>query len=393
MDQSARTGFIRKFINDSFTSEEHEQFVSWVQQAGKTELEEAWELFSEMEEANSEHEAPPLAFRETLERRLDQVDKPARIKRIRWYAAASVLVVMSGMAVFYFLDRKESATKPVPQVLVQTDLPPGGNKAMLTLSGGKTISLDDIPEGKLAMENGVSIQKDADGQLLYSVTGAAAKTEEIVYNTITTPNGGQYQVSLPDGSMVWLNAASSLSFPVNFTGKQRKVSVTGEAYFEIKKNRNKPFIVQAGRQEVEVLGTEFNVNSYQPESISTSLVAGAVKVINTSSRQQVILQPGKQAVLNNQQIAVNGFNEENVTSWRKGLFSYTNASLSTVMADFERWYDVEVVYEGNIPDFDFTGDIPRKLKASQFLEIMSSYQVKFRLEAAGNKQRLTVSAR
>ncbi len=107
----------------------------------------------------------------------------------------------------------------------------------------------------------------------------------------------------------------------------------------------------------------------------------------------MILQPGKQAVLNNRQIDVNAFIEENVTSWRKGLFSYTNASLSTVMADFERWYDVEVVYEGSIPDFDFTGDIPRKLKASQFLEIMSSYQVKFRLEAAGNKQRLTVSAR
>ncbi len=189
---------------------------------------------------------------------------------------------MSGIAAFYFLNRKESSTKPVPPVLVQTDLPPGGNKALLTLSGGKTISLDDIPEGKLAMENGVSIQKDADGQLLYSVTAPAAKTIETVYNTITTPKGGQYQVSLPDGSMVWLNAASSLSFPVNFTGKQRKVSITGEAYFEIKKNRNKPFIVQAGRQEVEVLGTEFNVNSYQPESISTSLVAGAVKVINTS---------------------------------------------------------------------------------------------------------------
>jgi ferric-dicitrate binding protein FerR (iron transport regulator) len=393
MDQSARTGFIRKFINDSFTSEEHEQFVHWVQQADKAELEAAWDLFSEMEEENPQHEAPPLSFREALERRLDQVDRPGRIHRFRWYAAASVLVVVSGIAAFYFINRRDTSIDPAAPVLVQADLPPGGNKALLTLSGGKTISLDDIPEGKLAMENGVSIQKNADGQILYSVTGDAGKKQEMVYNTITTPKGGQYQVSLPDGSMVWLNAASSLSFPVNFTGKQRKVSITGEAYFDIKKNRNKPFIVETGSQEVEVLGTEFNVNSYQPASISTSLIAGAVKVIHTSTREQVILQPGRQAVLNNQQIAVNGFNEENVTSWRKGLFSYTNASLGTVMADFERWYDVEVVYEGSIPDFDFTGDIPRKLKASQFLEIMSSYPVKFRLEAAGNKQRLTVSAR
>lgn len=393
MNQSARVGFIKKFITASYTPEEQEEFVSWVKQADRAELEAAWQLYTELDADNPEHEAPPVAFREALERRLDQADRPVRIHRTRWYAAAAVLVATAGLATFFLVNHEDKPANQSTPLIAKIDLPPGGNKATLTLSGGTTIALDDIPNGKLAMENGVNIQKNADGQLLYSVTGANGKTDELIYNTISTPKGGQYQVSLPDGSLVWLNAASSLSFPVNFTGKERKVSITGEAYFDIKKNKEQPFIVQSGNQEVEVLGTEFNINSYLPGSIRTSLLEGSVRVINTNSHRQVILQPGKQAVLNNQEITTNGFNADNVTSWRKGLFSYTNASLNTVMNDFERWYDVEVVYAGSIPEFDFTGDIPRKLKASQFLEIMSSYPVKFSLEAIGGKQRLTVSAR
>lgn len=393
MDQSARAGFIKKFISASVTPEEQEEFVSWVKQAGKAELEATWELYAEMDADNPDHEPPPAAFREALERRLDLADRPARIRRFRWYAAAGLLAATVGLSIFFLADHNKDQVAPGSPEIAKIDLPPGGNKATLTLSGGRKIPLDDTPNGKLAMENGVNIQKNADGQILYSVTGANQQTEEPIYNTISTPKGGQYQVSLPDGSLVWLNAASSLSFPVNFSGKQRKVSITGEAYFDIKKNKEQPFIVQSGNQELEVLGTEFNINSYLPGAISTSLLEGSVRVINTNTHEQVILQPGKQAVLNNQEIATNRFNADNVTSWRKGLFSYTNASLNTVMNDFERWYDVEVVYAGNIPEFNFTGDIPRKLKASQFLEIMSSYPVKFNLEAIGGKQRLTVSAR
>lgn len=393
MHPSARTAFIRKFLSNSFTAEEHEQFVNWVKQADNTELEEAWEHFTAIESEIPDHEAPPASFRDALERRLDLIDKPTRIHRFRWYAAAAVIVLVAGAAGFFWMNRKETISQPVAPSYAQIDLPPGGNKATLTLSGGRTISLDDASSGKLATENGVIIQKDANGQIHYSIAENIAQTEETIYNTITTPRGGQYEVNLPDGSIVWLNAASSLHFPVNFTGKQRRVTVTGEAYFNIKKDRNKPFIVATGSQEVEVLGTEFNVNSYSVSSISTSLVAGSVRVTNSLSKQQTILQPGRQAVLNSNGIAVTGFKEENVISWRKGLFSYSNASLNNVMADFERWYDVEVVFEGKIPEFDFTGDIPRRFKASQFLEIMSSYPVKFRLEAAGNKQRLIVSAR
>ncbi|MBO9633564.1 MAG: FecR domain-containing protein [Chitinophagaceae bacterium] len=392
MDQSARNGFLEKFNTGHFTEEEHEAFVNWVKQAGQEELEAVWEQFSALDQGNPDHEAPSLSFREALERRLDEADRLRRIPYFKRYAAASVVVLLAGASVFYFLNRKDNTTETKPAMAAKINLPPGGNKAILTLSDGKTITLDDIQSGQLALENGVTVKKDADGKLNYTVTGKAGHTGETVYNTLTTPRGGQYQVNLPDGSKVWLNAASSLSFPVNFTGKQRKVSITGEAYFEITKNRNQPFIVQTDRQEVEVLGTAFNVNSYDEASIRTSLVDGSVRVSSRASGQQTILQPGKQSVLDGQQLLTNNFDMENVTAWKKGLFSYTNASLKTVMADFERWYDVEVVIEGNIPDFDFTGQIPRSFTSARFLEIMSVYQLKFRLDKDGNKQKLIVTA-
>lgn len=384
------TGFIEKYHTGSFTPGEHEEFMNWVKQADQTELEEAWELFSELEGDNPDHEAPPLSFREALERRLDRADRPSRLYRFRWYAAAGILILMTGVSV-WLLNRNEGNNGTTPAQTASIDLPPGGNKATLTLSGGKTISLDDTHTGQLAMENGVKVQKDADGKLQYTITGNRSETEEPVYNTITTPKGGQYQVNLPDGSKIWLNALSSLSFPVNFSGRQRKVSITGEAYFEIAKNRNKPFIVQTNRQELEVLGTSFNVNSYEPSAIRTSLVDGSVKVSNSSSGEEVLLQPGKQSRLGDNGITTSAFDLENVTAWKKGLFSYTNATLETVMADFERWYDVEVKIEGNIPDFDFTGQIPRSFTSARFLEIMSSYQLKFKLEPVDGKQTLIVT--
>ncbi len=366
--------------------------MNWVKQADRSELEAAWELFSELEENDTDHEAPPLSFREALERRLDRVDRPSRLYHFRWYAAAGVLILMTGISVFWLLNRNEGSRRTTTAQTAAIDLPPGGNKATLTLSGGKTISLDDTHTGQLALENGVTVRKDADGKLQYTITGNRSDTEEPVYNTITTPKGGQYQVNLPDGSKVWLNALSSLSFPVNFSGRQRKVSITGEAYFEIAKNRNKPFIVQTNRQELEVLGTSFNVNSYDAAAIKTSLVDGSVRISNSNSGQQVLLQPGKQSQLSENGITTSAFDLDNVIAWKKGLFSYTKATLETVMADFERWYDVEVKIEGRIPDFDFTGQIPRSFTSARFLEIMSNYQLKFRMEATGGKQILIVTA-
>lgn len=390
MDQPKQSGFFSKFITGSFSDSEHEEFVKWVQQADKAELESAWDLFSCMEDSSQDHEAPPASFREALERRLEQVKEPVRIRRIWWYAAASVLAV-AGISVYYLLNREPESQSSATIATTQSTPANNNNKAILTLSNGNQISLDDIPAGQLAQENGVIIQKDSNGQLQYTVSSNGQTNEANAFNTISTPRGRQYQVNLPDGSTVWLNASSSLHFPVNFTGSQRKVSVTGEAFFEVKQNKDQPFIVQSGQQELEVLGTSFNLNGYASD-ITTSLVDGSVKVSNTSTKEEVLLKPGRQSILGPQEIAVTGFDPEIVLGWRSGLFTYNKAPLSAVMADFERWYDVDVEYAGKVPDFDFKGQIPRKFSIEQFLDVMSNYPVKFKMESAGNRRKLIVSA-
>lgn len=390
MGQPKQSAFFSRFIDGSFTEKEHEEFAQWVQQADRDELERAWDLFSGMEDGKPDHESPPASFREALEARLDQVHKPMRIRRTWWYAAASILAV-SGISVYYLLNREPAPHPSAPLAKVQSTTTTNNSKAILTLSNGRQISLDDMPPGQLAQENGIIIRKDSNGQLQYSISNNGQPDEANAYNTISTPRGRQYQVNLPDGSTVWLNAVSSLHFPVNFTGPQRKVILTGEAFFEVKPNREKPFIVQSGHQELEVLGTSFNLNGYEAD-ITTSLVDGSVKVINNSSREQVILKPGRQSILSPNEIAVTGFDPEIVLGWRSGLFTYNKAPLSSVMADFERWYDVDVEYAGKVPDFDFKGQIPRKFSIQQFLDVMSNYPVKFRMETSGNRQKLVVSA-
>ncbi|MGN6417391.1 MAG: FecR domain-containing protein [Pseudobacter sp.] len=391
MDQPNQSGFFNRFIEGSFTESEHDEFVKWVQQADRAELERAWDLFSGIEAGNEDHETPPASFREALERRLDQVERPARISRTWWYAAASVLAV-AGISVYFLINRQpESNTIPPIAKVESTTADNNSNKAILTLSNGRQISLDDIPPGQLAQENGVIIQKDSNGQLQYSISNKDQANDANTFNTISTPRGRQYQVNLPDGSTVWLNAASSLHFPVNFTGPQRKVVVTGEAFFAVKQNKDQPFIVQSGQQELEVLGTSFNLNAYAAD-ITTSLVDGSVKVINTYSKEQVLLKPGRQTITGQGEIAVTGFDPDIVLGWRNGLFTYNKAPLTAVMADFERWYDVEVEYAGKVPDFDFKGQIPRKFTIGQFLDVMSNYPVHFKMETVNNRQKLVVSA-
>lgn len=391
MDQPNQNSFFSRFIAGSFTEHEHDEFVKWVQQADRAELERAWDLFSGMDTGNQDHEAPPATFREALERRLDQVEKPARIHRLWRYAAAASVLAVAGISVYYLLSRQPESKPSTPIAKVVSTSADNSNKAILTLSDGKQISLDDIPPGQLAQESGVIIQKDSNGQLQYSISNKGQASDANTFNTISTPRGRQYQVNLPDGSTVWLNAASSLHFPVNFTGPQRKVSVTGEAFFAVKQNKDQPFIVQSGRQELEVLGTSFNLNAYAPD-ITTSLVDGSVKVINTSSREQVLLKPGRQSITGKEEIAVTGFDPDIVLGWRNGLFTYNKAPLTAVMADFERWYDVDVEYAGKVPDFDFKGQIPRKFSIEQFLDVMSNYPVQFKMETVNNRQKLVVSA-
>jgi ferric-dicitrate binding protein FerR (iron transport regulator) len=274
--------------------------------------------------------------------------------------------------------RKSLAQKTLPEQPVQ--IIPGGNKAVLTLAGGRQIILDSLQNGSVALQGNTHILKLASGRLAYQPdhTGSGA----IEYNTITTPKGGQYQVSLPDGSRVWLNAASSLRFPTSFDGNERQVEMTGEVYFEVAQNRDKPFFVRSGGFNVEVLGTHFDVNAYADEAVfKTTLLEGSVNVGNTSGHS--LLEPGEQAVA-----GISGGNirilreadTEAAVAWKNGRFEFSNADIPTIMRQIARWYDVDIRYEGNIPPEHFSGEVPRSCSLDKVLKIFALSQIHFRIE-------------
>ncbi|SFE40764.1 FecR family protein [Chitinophaga sp. CF118] len=292
----------------------------------------------------------------------------------KWLVAAAVAILVAG-TVYFFLPRKEHvitvSNKPA-------DIAPGGNKAILTLADGSVVTLDSA-QHTLPTQGAALVRNGANGELLYQAQGGVA---ENVFNTLSTPRGGQYQLTLSDGSKVWLNASSSIRFPAAFTGNKREVTITGEVYFEVALKADAPFrVIIAGGNAVEVLGTSFNINAYGEEvKLKTTLLTGAVKVIHENNSQ--LLKPGQQAQLNKQEQlqVINGADLDAVMAWKNGLFNFSNADLQEVMRQLERWYDITVVYEGNIPQRQFNGEMERNLQLSQVLNILKKSNVNFRVE-------------
>lgn len=289
--------------------------------------------------------------------------KPLRKKLYSWLSAAAAAILISGLVIYF------SSDKSLEQQAETANLQPGKNKAELTLANGSHISLDDAADGNLTKEAGVQITKTKDGQLLYTVTDAGAPAN--ARNTIKTPYGGQYMVILPDQSKVWLNAGSSLNYPVSFANaKTRNVNLTGEAYFEIAKDKMHPFVVKTAKQEVKVLGTFFNINSYADEPATlTTLLEGSVSVSSTTAHH--ILKPGEQSMLTSQGIEVAAANTEEVMAWKNGYFRFNDEKLESVMRKIARWYDVEIEFEGEISEEEYNGKISRYKNIAQVLEMLS----------------------
>ncbi|WP_158800366.1 FecR family protein [Pedobacter sp. L105] len=305
--------------------------------------------------------------------------KPAKTISLwpRIVAAASVVLVLSlGFYVFHH----QQADKELFAQNKLHDLAPGGNKAVLTLANGKQIVLTNVSNGNIATQGGTIISKTADGELVYhSSKEKNGLPEESALNTITTPRGGQYHLILSDGTQVWLNAASSIKYPAVFRGTERRVEITGEAYFEVVYNKNQPFKVLSGSQTTEDLGTHFNINAYDDEqTVKTTLVEGSVKVLNGANN--TILKPGQQSSVGTHGINVLTVNTQEAIAWKNGFFLFKNADLQTIMRQLSRWYDVDISYEGKIPEHLFTGDMHRNLKASELLELLSFYKVHFKIE-------------
>lgn len=305
--------------------------------------------------------------------------------RISMAAAAAVLVIAL-TAILFYRNYNDVAG---PQI-VKNDINPGKNKAVLTLANGQKISLTDALNGKLAQQAGVTISKTANGQLVYQAAPNASGKNTAEYNTIEAPRGGQWQVILPDGSKVFLNASSSLKYPVVFAAKERKVELKGEAYFEISHNKKAPFRVRAKGQTVEVLGTHFNIMSYDDEkTVKTTLLSGSVKVSSNAKNASgvnaaefLVLKPGEQSQVSSGNMKlIQDVDLEDVLAWKNGYFKF-NENLRSIMTKVSRWYDVEVVYETQPdPEFKFKGEISRDKNISELLNMLDyTGNVHFKIE-------------
>jgi transmembrane sensor len=312
--------------------------------------------------------------------------QPESIKSIRLlYIAAAVVLLLLSVGLMVYKNFSTSTGN-----YYVNDIAPGKNKAILKLADGSNIVLDNAANGNLATRSGIRITKTKDGQLVFSTN--AASDRKIVpsnghTNTITTPRGGQYQVELPDGTVVWLNAASSLQFPESFqASQQRRVTLTGEAYFQVARDTKRPFIVHTDEQDVKVLGTRFNINSYKEEnSVKTTLLEGSVEL--SFSKHHLVLKPGEQAVRTGEDLQIHAVDTDDAIAWKNGKLKFSNENIRDLMRQIARWYDVEVVYEGNMTNKDFSGSVSRYENVSKILDVLESTNtVHFKVEG----RRITV---
>lgn len=314
-------------------------------------------------------------------------DRPqARV--IGWWKWAAAAAVVTGIAITSYL--MWPAAKPaqsgvaVVEPAKQTDVQPGNNKARLILADNSSIVLDSIGNGTVSMQGRVAVAKQKDGQLMYSAPSKIdepALTASLLYNTIAIPRGGQYQLILADGSKVWLNAASSLRFPVAFAANERRVQLTGEGYFEVSKDADRPFIVQTQTADVRVLGTHFNVSAYPDEAWKTTLLEGSVAVKRNAS--QVFLRPGNQAIVKgmDDHIAlVREADTDEAIAWKEGFFHFKDADVVSVMNQLSRWYDVDIVYKEPVQNKAFKGRITRNVRLSGLVKALKESGINCEIE-------------
>jgi transmembrane sensor len=358
----------------------------WLKQEVDKEILAA-EFIESFSEGLSKNEADDI-FETIVSKDIQEAEVvPANVRRMYWlrYAAAIVLIIgVGGFFIWKNTDFGSSDKQHLPVAMI--DIDPGTTGAVLTLADGSTMILDSLQDGVIAKENGALAVLKA-GELNYNVAGDASDATS--FNTITTPKGRQFNLVLADGTKVWLNAGSSLKYPTVFKGNERRVTVSGEAYFEVAHNKALPFFVNVeNKAEVKVLGTHFNINAYTDEkSINTTLLEGAVLVKKYKSGKidnnaGVVLKPGTQAQITEKETirVVSDVETEQIVAWKNGIFNFDDIGLEDVMRQLERWYNIEVVYEKGIPDIVFWGKMERNLTLSTVLGILERSEVQFKIE-------------
>jgi len=369
MNKNEAVNLLNRYLEGRCTPEERAQVEQWY--AGLLE-ESGWSM------EGARRQEAQQAMKHRIDRQLGFTQTRLLWQR-SWVRYAAVLFFLAGASALFFL-RKQPKPEPAPVA----EIMPGGNKAVLTLGNGRVIPLDQAAEENIAQQGASRISKRAGGQLVYEAGGTGGD-ETVAYNTLATPRGGQYRLVLPDGSEAWLNALSSIKFPTTFTGKERKVSITGEVYFEITANERQPFQVAVANSNtrIDVLGTHFNISAYSDEPlIRTTLLQGKVRVSNEGA---VLLQPGQQAVLGSGAgqhpvSLLKDADTEAAIAWMNGYFQFSQADIKTVMQQIARWYDVNVSYEGKIPERKFSGEISRASNLSEVLKGLSVSGINYRQE-------------
>jgi transmembrane sensor len=408
---------IIKHLQETITAEEAQTLDQWIAAD-----ENNRQQFNRLTNSDTLHEEL-IAYGESDRRIKEQVyaqlpevqDALTAIPKRHWmrYASIAAVIVALGFISMWYWWPEKTVTKDVPaqQTPVAANIPAGGNKATLTLADGTVIDLDKAGVGTIAKEGKTTVNKKEDGQLEYK-SGIGNRESAITYNLLSTPRGGQYQLLLPDGSKVYLNAASSIKYPTAFTGNERRVEVTGETYFEVTKDPNRPFKViilppsggiEGGvrRGEVEVMGTHFNINAYGDETaIVTTLLEGKIRIsaisesgsqsagTNIKNRQPVsgnrqLLLPGEEAQINSKTgITIRkNVDTEAAVAWMKGFFDFHNANIKTVMKQVSRWYNVEVQYMNAIPAQTFEGSLDRNIPLNELVDLLQKMgPAKFRIE-------------
>lgn len=360
-----------KYVYGTANEEERLKLETWYdQQQGQT-------LAAREQVDHQEH----LKIRERILNNINlQIEKRERVifnKRFYWTAIAGMLFILS-FGWYLLVHQTDVKNLNKNSAIIK----PGSNKAILTLANGSQIKLDDATTGIVGQQAGISITKTADGQLTYTVLDSKANNAKLTHNIISTPAGGQYQITLPDQTKVWLNAFSSLKYPTSFSGKYRTVELSGEAYFEVAKNKEMPFKVNTRHQEISVLGTHFNVSAYiDDKEVKTTLIEGSVKVRNSGSGASGLLKPGQQAVLTEKDFQILNVDVAEYIAWKNGLFVFNNENIKDAMQKLSRWYDVDIECVGDFEGIEFGGSFPRSNTLQQTLQILESTdKFKFKIE-------------
>lgn len=382
---------LNRFLEKTITSEELRELSSLLDEVAESEisiiLKKVYDKTSVptflADKLPSEHILAQILQRsEDNNMPVNAPTKKIRPLIIKLTAAAAVIGLVVGFFIFPSRNQQPNS-QPISSIQDNDgDILPGGNRATLKMSDGTTIVLTNSPNGILAQYGSMAVKKLADGQLIFDAGSSTTENRQSSgWNTISTPRGGQYQLTLSDGSKVWLNAESSLRFPLHFIGDERRVELVGEAYFEVAKNRKQTFKVMSKQMEIQVLGTHFNLSDYDGQSTSkTTLVSGSIKI--KRGTQVHLLRPGQQAVLNkNKELTLlDHVDVESEIAWKNGLFLFKDASIQHVMEQIARWYDIEVAYQKNHSKKLLNGSVPRTVHLSALMEMLAYTGVEYEIQ-------------